>query len=73
MLTFRREVKVVVGRHERSAEEDLFQELKLKQTPAVVVLRKDFKVAKTFTGKIKAGPLAKALRGQARSKKTPKR
>ncbi|MBI4879956.1 MAG: hypothetical protein HY812_09915 [Planctomycetes bacterium] len=58
---------------ERAEHEELFQEFRLKATPAVVVLKKDGKTAASFSGKIKAGALAKALRDQAKNKKAPER
>jgi hypothetical protein len=58
---------------ERKANADLFAALKLKTTPAVVALKPDFSVAKSFEGKaIKASALAKALRGVSRDKSMPK-
>ncbi len=56
---------------ERKEHEELFQEFRLKATPAVVVLKKDGKTAAALCGKIKAGALAKALRDQAKNKKAP--
>lgn len=45
--------------------------IKLKATPAVVVLKRDGRLKKVLTGKIKASKLASALRGVAPDRKGP--
>ncbi|MDJ0974406.1 MAG: hypothetical protein QNJ98_08110 [Planctomycetota bacterium] len=45
--------------------------VKLKATPAVVVLKRDGKLKKVLQGKIKASKLASALRGVAPNRKRP--
>jgi dienelactone hydrolase len=65
--------QLVAIKLERSANEELFSGFKLKETPAVVVLKKDFKLSKAFAGKkIKASSLAGALRKYAKDKSIPK-
>jgi predicted esterase len=59
-------------RLKREEHQELFDSLKLKSTPAIAVLKKDFKSSKTFEGsKIKSGALAKELRTYAKDKAFP--
>jgi predicted esterase len=53
-------------------DRELFEELRLKKTPAVAVLKPDFRKYKTFEGKFSPTKLAAALRGQAKDKSLPK-
>ncbi len=58
---------------DRGENESLFREFKLKKTPAVVVLKKDGKVAKKLEGKIKTSAVGKAFQKVAKHKAPPKR
>jgi dienelactone hydrolase len=65
--------QLVAIKLERAEHEDLFEELRLRATPAIAVLAHDFDVSKSFEGKrIKASSLAGALRKIAPDKRVPK-
>jgi len=58
----------------REGNEELFKQLGLTATPAVVVTKPDFEPAKSFEGaKVKAAALAKELRKVVRDKAPPKK
>lgn len=64
--------QLVPLRLKREEHEDLFKSFKFKSTPAIAVLKKDFKTSKTFEGnKIKNTSLAKELRKYAKDKAFP--
>lgn len=65
--------QLVAVKLEREKNEELFGKFKLKETPAVVVLKPDFDVEKDLEGKkIKESSLAKALRSVAKDKTIPR-
>lgn len=57
---------------DRAEHEELFASLKLKKTPALVVLKPSFKVLKSFAGRIHPGRLAAALRALSPDPSLPK-
>ena len=64
--------QLVPLRLKREEHQELFDSLKFKSTPAIAVLKKDFKKSKTFEGKkIKNTALAKELRKYAPDKSFP--
>ena len=64
--------QLVPLRLKREEHQELFDSFKFKTTPAIAVLKKDFKKSKTFEGKkIKNTSLAKALRKYAKDKALP--
>ncbi len=64
--------QLVTLRLKREEHEELFDSFRFKSTPAIAVLKRDFKKSKTFEGKkIKSLSLAKALRKFARDKSIP--
>ncbi len=64
--------QLVPLRLKREEHEELFQSFKFKSTPAIAVLKKDFRKSKTFEGrKIKRTSLAKQLRKYAKDKSFP--
>ena len=65
--------QLVPLRLKREEHEEFFKSFKFKSTPAIVVLKKDFKKPKALEGKkIKSTTLAKELRKHARDKSFPK-
>lgn len=64
--------QLVAVKMEREQHEELFASLKLKETPAVAVLKRDGKLSKSFAGTIKPTSLAKALRKWAKDKSVPR-
>ena len=54
--------KLAAVKLDRAKHADWFAALELKETPVVVVLKQDGSVSKKLEGKIKATPLAKALK-----------
>ncbi len=65
--------QLVPLRLKREEHEEFFKSFKFKSTPAIVVLKKDFKKPKTLEGKkIKCTSLAKELRKYAKDKSFPK-
>ncbi|MHC4924643.1 MAG: hypothetical protein ACYTG4_11295 [Planctomycetota bacterium] len=66
--------QLVAWRMDRAKHAARFAELKLKETPAVVVFKPNGKVAKTLQGKkVSPGSLAKVLRSVAPDKKMPEK
>jgi hypothetical protein len=57
---------------DRSLDKELFASLGLTKTPAIVVMKPDGTVVKTFEGRIEAKDVAKSLRSVAKAKSMPK-